>query len=116
VDRTTRKCVNIPDRVSTPGWTKREITLKELTGNIRFSDRRAGWSFKFHRPAILRRFNFLQILQAGSGARSLSSLDPLRCRHRQQNADDQDNNHDLDKGKPSGAPADGLSTHVKVIG
>lgn len=58
----------------------------------------------------------MEILEAGTGARALAGFDPLRYRHYQQNADDHNDNHDLDEGKPSDAPADGLSTHDKVIG
>ena len=94
---------NVTDRVGAARRAGAGLTLQVLVGaiDVRIRDRgraRTG-DLGIHRILLFSGIDLLQVCGAGLGAGLLTGTNEVGDRDRQQDTDDQNDNHDLDKGK-----------------
>lgn len=100
----TRGCrTNIVDRVREArgfGWPGLDVSRVWVAGcQIKLNRRVSSGLLELHCPLLFRSFDLSKVGNAGLGSAGLSCLNKVGHGNGEQNADDQDDDHDLDEGK-----------------
>src|SRR5687768_17731759 len=85
--------------IGSPAWTKRRCAAFDIAVYLRVDDRIAQPAFSLERPSLFCAIDHLQVLDASRSLAFRPSFEQIGDRHRDQKADDGNDDHDLYKGK-----------------